>query len=162
MSELAEVKVVDDGFRLPMDPIWAEAAKQAAMLFSYGDLIPHDWLFDALDIRPPKEPFTIEQHRKYAFELLRRVDGFRSVMLTEYQWYLSNVRGEGYRVVPPPQQTAVAMTVLNKELRRSLSKAVNALVHINESVLSLDASKENAEAKAKLAWLGTIGMNRLG
>jgi hypothetical protein len=90
------------------------------------------------------------------------MDGFKSTMLVEYQWYLSNVRGEGYRVVPPPQQTPAAMAVLHRELRKSMVKAMNALVHINEAVLTLDAAKENAEAKAKLAWLGTVGVRRIG
>lgn len=137
---------------LSRDPIWVEAAIQASREFDYGDVIPHDWLLDSLNIEQ-LDSGTADQFRKHSFDLLQKVEGFKRVMLEEHQMYLTNVRGEGYRIVNPPQQTEIAMKSLQRDLQKSIKTAVSALTNINTNLLGLDDFKNNAEAKAKIAWL---------
>ncbi|MBK1719204.1 hypothetical protein [Thiocystis violacea] len=146
---------------LKLHPVWRQAAMEAVATFQYGETIPHDWLLEHLEIESPTGLMTADQHRAGQFELLRRVDGFKDVMLTDYQRYLVNVRGAGYKIIEPPHQTAAALRRLQTDLRKSLNAAMSALVHIDETALSLDASRENAEAKAKLKWFRTVGTKRL-
>lgn len=146
---------------LPLDPIWRQAALDALQTFAYGDIIPHEWLNEHLDIQEPEGRITVEEYRLHAFELLRKVDGFRNELLTQHQRYLVNVRGIGYKIIEPPHQTEAAMCKLQKDLRRTISQAMAALVHINDTALSLDDARENADAKAKLAALRMLHVNQL-
>ncbi len=145
----------------PRDPIWLQAALEAVAAFRYGDLITYGWLHEHLKISAPADVMTAEQFRALSFETLTKVDGFRDALLTNHQRYLSNVRGVGYTIVPPPHQTTEAMTLLQRELHKSVNKAAAALVHINVHALSLADVRDNAEARSKLAWLRTVGMRKL-
>lgn len=145
---------------LPVDPIWAEAARVASETFGYGDLIPHDWLLDQLQLREPKVG-SAATYRRYALDVLTRVEQFKKTMLEDYQRYLVNSRGEGYRIVHPTQQTSAAMGKLQRDLRKSVEKAVSALTHIDAQMLQLENFKENAEARAKVAWLSQQGTKQL-
>jgi hypothetical protein len=146
---------------LPLHPIWIQAAATAVCEFGYGDIIPHAWIYAHLEIEEPKGPITAEKHRTLAFDLLRKMDGFRDAMLEKHLCYLINVRGVGYKVIEPPYQTSAAMLRLQRELSKSLSAAMSALVHVNDTHLSLEDARENSEAKAKLAWLKTVGRKQL-
>jgi len=137
---------------LPLDPIWVEAASKASQTFAYGDVIPHDWLLDSLAIRP-LDFGTADQFKNHSFDMLQKIEGFKKVMLESHQMFLTSVRGEGYKIINPPQQTEVAMKSLQKDLQKSIKSAVSALTNINTSLLGLDDFKSNAEAKAKIAWL---------
>lgn len=137
--------------RLPVDPIWRQAAIDAVDEFEYGDIIPWEWLTEALQLSRPNTLLTPEQFQSLQFEQLTRVDGFRDEMLTQYERYLINVRGIGYKIVEPPHQTREAMVKLHRELRKSVAAAMEALVNINSRMLSLDDSRENADARAKVA-----------
>lgn len=143
-----------------LDPIWVDAAQEAAKAFSYGDVIQHSWLLSALGLNPPAHG-TADQFRKYSFDLLQRVEGFKKTMLEDHQMYLSNVKGEGYRIVHLSHQTGHAMRTLQRELRKSVSRAAEALTHINTQLMQLDDFKENAESRAKLAWLSQQSTKRL-
>jgi hypothetical protein len=146
---------------LQKDPIWLQATEDALHAFAYGDIIPHDWLADHLGIEYPDKPMTLKAYRERDFDLLRKVELFKDELLTKHRWYLTNVRGEGYLIVKPKHQTKTAMGKLQRELRRSVTQAMSALVHINETALSLEESRENAESKAKLAALKTLHLRQL-
>ena len=145
---------------LPVDPVWREAARVASEAFSYGDMIPHDWLLDQLQLKEPKVG-SAATYRRYALDVLTRVEQFKKVMLEEHQRYLVNSRGEGYRIVHPTQQTSAAMTKLQRDLRKSIEKTVSALTNIDTQLMQLEDFKENAEARAKVAWLAQQGIKQL-
>lgn len=148
-------------YSLPLHPIWKNAALLAIQEFNYGDTIPHEWIMTNLEIEEPSGPVTVEKHRKLAFDLLRKVDGFRDILLGEHKRYLVNIRGVGYKIIEPPRQTNAAMRRFEREVGRSLADAMAALEYINDTLLTLDDSRENAEAKAKLAWFRTMGVKQL-
>ena len=147
--------------KLPLDPIWRQAALDACDAFQYGDVIPHEWVIEHLAIHEPERLMSVAEHKQRSFEILQRVEGFKEVMLEDYQRYLSSVRGVGYKIIEPPYQTDAAMRKLQADLHKSLSKAMGVLVHINDTALSIEDAQKNAEAKAKLAWFNTVAAKRL-
>lgn len=144
-----------------IDPVWRQAADDAVHEFDYGEMIPHSWIGEHLEIDPREGKLTIERHRELDFDLLRKMDGFRDALLYEHKRYLVNVRGVGYKIIEPPHQTTAAMRALSRDMRRSIAKAMSALVNIDETALQLDDARENAEARARVAWLNTVGAKRL-
>lgn len=142
-------------------PVWRQAAKEACAQFEYGDTIPMDWIRDHLEIEQPVGLMSAETHRKLSFDLLQKVDGFRTCMLEEHKRMIVNIRGVGYKVVEPPSQTDAAMNRFRREFYKAWGQAMTNLVHINESMLSLDEARANAEAKAKLAWFKSKGVKQI-
>ncbi len=146
---------------LPLDPIWRQAAKDAVCAFRYGDIIPHPWLFAHLHIADPVGKVTREEHHRLAFDLLTKVDGFKDEMLRCHQRYLVNIRGVGYKIIEPPHQTSAAMIRLQKDLRKAISGAMSAVVNINETALSLEDARVNADARAKLGAFASLHIKKL-
>lgn len=139
--------------RLPLDPVWKQAALDAAETFGYGEIIPLDWLDEHLQLAPSAGRLSAEDHAKLSFLRLQRVTRFTDAMLCEHQRYLRNVRGVGYLVVRPENQTAVAMAAMRREISGALVSTMRALVHVNERLLTLEDARLNADAKAKVAYL---------
>lgn len=142
-------------------PVWRQAAKDACAEFAYGDIIPLNWIREHLEIEEPVGLMSAETHRKLSFDLLQKVDGFRTCMIEEHKRMIVNVRGVGYKVVEPPSQTDAAMNRFRREFYKAWGQAMTNLVHINESMLSLDEARANAEAKAKLAWFKSKGVKHI-
>jgi len=146
---------------LPLDPIWRQAAQEVIAEFRYGDIIPLDWLQNHLNIKRPTGAITYLEHQALAFEMLSRIEGLRDELLTRHRRYLQNIRGVGYKIVEPPRQTQVAMAKLQKELRRAIAQTMSALVHVNETALSLEDARANAEARAKVADFALLHQKKL-
>lgn len=146
---------------LTLHPVWRQAAVTAAEAFEYGDIIPLEWIREHLEIDEPVGLLTVERHRELQFDLLQKVENFKAIMLEEHKRFLVNVRGVGYKIIAPPHQTNAAMKRFQREFHKSLQQAMSALVHINESVLTLEDARDNAEAKAKLGYLKAIGKHSL-
>lgn len=146
---------------LKRDPIWRQAALDAQTEFNYGDIIPMAWLKKHLEISEPEGLMSPEKYQDMAFELLSKVDGFREEMLCGYKQMTVNIRGVGYQIIRPPHQTDAAMKKFQREFRRAWHQAMANLVHINESMLTLEDARRNAEARAKLAWFKKDGLKQI-
>ena len=146
---------------LTLHPVWRQAAITAVKAFEYGDIIPLEWIREHLEIDEPVGLMTVERHRELQFDLLQKVENFKTLMLEEHKRLLVNVRGVGYKIIEPPHQTDAAMKRFQREFHKSLQQAMAALVHIDECALSLDDARDNAEARAKLAYFKTLGDRQL-
>lgn len=144
-----------------LDPIWLQAAKDAVLEFGYGELIPREWLQVHLDMPDPAGKVSPDEYRDWAWRWLQRVESFKDCMLRDHKRLLVSVRGTGYRIVRPQEQTGVAMERMASEVRRSMARAMSSLVHINEKMLAMEDAQRNSEARQKLAWLKTVGMKKV-
>ena len=153
MNGLDETEVPAPIETLPKFPVWVQAASDVVTEFDYGDVIPHEWLAAHLELSPREGLMTVNEHRALDFEAMAKMDGLRNTLLEQHQRHLENVRGVGYRVVPPQLQTDAAMRQLTQDMRRSLGKTMKVLLNVNESLLTLDDLRENTEARSKLAWI---------
>lgn len=142
-------------------PVWRQAAAQALAEFDYGDTIPLAWIREHLEIEEPAGLLTVEQHRQLQFDLLQKVENFKAQMLEEHKRLLISVRSVGYKIVEPPHQTDAAMRRFQREFRKSLQQAMAALIHIDESALTLEDARDNADAKAKMAYFKAFGNKHL-
>ena len=144
-----------------LDPLWKQAAIEASQEFAYGETIPHEWIRDSLELSRDDQKMTHQQFNDMALESLRKIEAFKDEMLNVHCRYLVSVRGVGYKVIEPPHQTSAAMKKCHNEIRRSMTSAMKALVNVNESMLSLEETQENSEARGKLAYLASIGQRKL-
>lgn len=118
--------------------------------FADGDLISHDWIYYALDI-PPVNSRT--SARDAQFVLLSRFDAFRDYMLVQRKICFQNVRGQGYRVVPPGEQAQVAAEEAMRLIRRGLDKGDKILTHARTEKMTQEEANRHTSAQIKVGGL---------
>lgn len=153
MNQEAKIRRIGSG-------LIEEVAQQAADIFKYGDMIPHSWILNAFRLEIPEEG-TREMFRKAQFEVLSYTEGFKEDLLERHKMYLKNVRGEGYLVIKPAEQTDTAMEALRDGVRTNIRKAMNALTNVNEALLTIEEMRYRDEATGKIAALSVFSKNRL-
>jgi hypothetical protein len=144
-----------------LDKLFVLAANEAVKSYHYGDVIPKKWLLKKFNIEIP-EVGTKVDYDECAYEYLCNIEAFKEVMLKEHKMYLHSVRGKGYLIVNPAQQTDYAMTRLISNVRAEMTKAVDTLNHINQDLLSFEDIKKRDDAQGKIAAFAAFRQKRLG
>lgn len=122
--------------------------------FKDGDLISRDWILYALDL---SEVRTNED----SLRLLDRMESFRKALLEDHQIALQNVRGKGYRVVPPAEQAEYAARTAAALIEKGLHKGSNLLDNTRMDVLSDDERRRHTDTENRMAGLrGMVNKGR--
>lgn len=119
--------------------------------FQIGDMIPMDWLHEHFRTKPREKCVTPVEYDEERFKFMQEFSRFSSVLLHENQLGLQNIRGEGYRILPPKEQTEFAQEKFNSELERAVGKAHAFLTNVRLDELSDEQRRQNADAQAKLS-----------
>lgn len=141
-------------------PAWKQAVKDFLSMFKYGDLVPHDWLeahFGMLTIEDG-ERLTANAFRARQFAWLAAIEAFKHELLTAHQVCLESVRGEGFRWVPPQEQTGMATVGFERDARKTFRAVGQRLKNIRLGELNDGQRRENIDAVAKISQLR--GMTR--
>ena len=135
-------------------PAWRNAA---AELFSgqygFGDVIPHDVLQEALRLPEPTGKLTRAEWDEWRLQLVAQLDALSDWLLEEKNMCLRSVRGEGYEIIPPADQTEFAMKQGRKRIRAELRKMGRRLSFVDHASLSQDERRSNADALARLSFM---------
>jgi len=94
--------------------------------------------------------------KDYPFKKLSRVQELRERILVEYKIDLKNIRGQGYMVVAPEEQTRLAIDDTIRGIGLAISKGYNRVVNTDVAKLTDESRKENTDAIARLAGLGSM------
>lgn len=140
-------------FELERFPKWRQAVQDFLAEFRYGDLITHQWLAEHFGMPTIGESSTLSAYefRERQFEWLANIEAFKSELLRDHQICLQSVRGEGYRWVPPHEQTSVATEAFEREAGKVYRTAAQRLKNVRVSELTEEQRKENFDAVAKLS-----------
>lgn len=139
---------------LSLYPTWKQAARDfLEAAFPPGSLITHAWLEEHFEMPAPADPMTFKAFQTRQFEWLRNVDSLRTYLLEDHQIYLESIAGEGYRVVPPSEQTKVADGRFEREAARAFQRVTTALENVRVEQLTDAQRRENTDAVAKIAML---------
>lgn len=134
-------------------PAWKEAVERfMEQGFKPGEPILHSWFYAAFGLLMPQECGSIHAAQQAQLRYLANMDGLKSALLEEHNIALRAVRGVGYEIVPPQDQTAWAMTEVRADLRRALRTGTARLAFIQADALTDDQRKENMDARAKLSF----------
>lgn len=125
--------------------------------FNYGDTISHEWLKVYLEI---PEPETLSDVQRVQFLLLSRVEDFKRQLLEEHRLALESVRGVGYRIVPPNDQAAFAVTEAAKLIQKGIEKGMELLEHARHDEMDESARKRHVDAHIKMAGLQQIATQK--
>lgn len=134
-------------------PAWKQAVQDFLAEFSYGDIVPHEWLVQRFGLPEQNERMSAAAFQARQFEWLACIEGFKATLLNEHQVLLHSVRGEGYRWVPPADQTNVAQREFERDASRVFRTAGSRLRNVRVAELTEAQRKENLDAGAKLVAL---------
>ena len=124
-------------------PAWKQAVEIfIASGFDEGDVVPHDWFWENLQIEKPEEDTPLKQAEKLKLEFISQFEALRAALLMVHNVDLKSVRSVGYKIVPARQQAEVAEEDMQIEINKILKKTVR---RINFT----DMNKLNQEDKAK-------------
>lgn len=145
---------------LALFPAWKQAVKDFLAEFKYGDLVSHDWLEDHFGMLTVEdgERLTAAAFKARQFAWLANIEAFKSELLTVHQVCLESVRGEGFRWVPPGEQTGVATRDFERDARKTFRAVGLRLKNLRAGELSDSQRRENVDAIAKVSALR--GMTR--
>jgi hypothetical protein len=135
-------------------PEWREAIKKfTQQAFASGDVLTFEWLYGAFGIARPLPTTQLADAQKAELRFLSQYKEFEDALLREHQIALANVRGVGYRLVPPSEQTGWAEQSGVGEIKKAVRKLGDRLTNVDLTRLSVAGRKENADALARLAML---------
>lgn len=112
-----------------------------------GDLLSLEWLKDTLQV-----PTTGEERDKQ-FAFMSRFGTFKDYLLTQRKVALENVRGRGYRIVPPAEQADFAVDTALKHIRKGLAAGSSLLTHTRTHMLTNEQQSSHVDKQIKLAGL---------
>jgi|SRR5580693_1647877 hypothetical protein len=147
---------MDDDHLTQQYPAWREAITrlvrdhrlQPDALFEFAEL------YDLFLIKRPLPTTPLAEAEKLKLQFLAQFVEFEEALLTEHQVALTNVRGVGYRIVPPHEQTAWAERHGIGEVRKAVRKLSDRLTNVDFVALGAEDRKANADALARLGMLG--------
>lgn len=147
---------MDDVVELRLSPPWKQAVREFVDAnVPPGHVLPISWFEAHFGMEPLAEGATLTARafRERQFTWLRYMDDFRRELLERHQICLVAVHGEGYKVVPPEEQTETAQEGFEREVKRSYRKAALRLKNVQQDKLTEAQRKENIDAIARLAML---------
>jgi hypothetical protein len=118
-----------------------------------GKIISHEWLDQHLRLD--------RRSSDYPFKRLAGVEAFKTQLLVENKIHLHSIRGKGYIIVSPEDQTKVAVDEAMNGIRKSIQKGVLRLTNVDLERLSDDGRKENADAISRVAAIGGMVKRRI-
>lgn len=139
----------------PTMPAWLDRAIKMydKEIRADGDMLSHDWIKFALDIRAPRTLADVEESQ---WVLLTRIDAFRDYLLVDRKVALQNVRGQGYRIVPPAEQARVAVEESMRLVKKGLEKGDKLMTNTRISALTPDEQKRHTDAHLRLCGINDL------
>ena len=129
--------------------------KQVALLIhddiGYGGEISHADLLSMLELETPEGRLTAREHQKYALTKMARIERLKDALLLEYNMLLEVIRGVGYRVVTPHDQTGVVMKDFEKQTSKLNKSAAQKLTCLDTTDLTDQELQENARQRGNVA-----------
>ena len=118
-----------------------------------GKLITHEWLDKHLRLDPNASD--------YPFKRMSGVEAFKTQLLIEHKIHLQSVRGKGYMVIAPENQTRSAIEDAMAGIGKSIQRGVLRLTNVDAERLTDDGRKENTDALSRLAALGGMAKKQI-
>lgn len=123
--------------------------------FLPGQVISHEWIDDHLRLNS-SDPL-------YAWQRFGRICQFKATLMEEHKIHLRSIRGIGYEVIAPQEQTKTAVDDAMRTIGMTLGKAAKRLMNVDVAQLDDSGKKENSDAMSRIAALnGMASHSRIG
>lgn len=135
------------------DPAWKEAVTAFIREgFKPSEPVLHSWFFGAFGIIEPDKCGSVNEAQRAQLAYLGNMEALKKELLEEHQIALRSVRGVGYEIVPPTEQTQWAQQEIKAELGKAVRTGRARLINVQLDMLTDEQKKENMDAQAKLSF----------
>ena len=139
---------------------WLNLVDEISSRFSGGELIPHEWLkkrfgiaeLDFNDFESQGEFIKALQEQQFAY--MACVEKLRCKLLDEMQICISNVWGDGYKIVPSNDQARYGYDGFIKDLKKAMREA-RAIMY-NVAAVDAEQQRKDNDLRAKFAHLAEM------
>lgn len=134
-------------------PAWrnAERAIVEEGQYAFGDMIPFESLYCLLDLPKPPSNARADVMEQWRLRVLQEVTALKREMLTQHNMMLDTEHGVGLRIVMPCEQTAVSESIFRREMTRAMRNHRDRIDNVEQTLLTAEQRRENADARARLA-----------
>lgn len=139
---------------------WFALLAEIANNYSDGRLIPHEWLrwkFGLKELKIEDFPSVkdfVEGIRLQQFAYMSFIDALRWQLLESESLYLRNVRGDGYIILNPNDQTKYGYDRFLKDVRKAIEEA--GLIMNNVKPVSFEQQSKDNDMRAKFSIMQTM------
>ena len=132
-------------------PLWENAVLEFMKLNPKpGMVIDREWLDRQFGIEPPE---SIEEYKQNQLRFLSAFDDFRNCLLRDHLIDLRALRGAGYEVIAPNQQTEIALNVGARNISKELRKMARSIAYVDVAQLNEPERKVHTDGLAKASSL---------
>lgn len=132
---------------------WLELLSEIADRFGDGSLIKHEWLKEKFGLKELvlKDYETVSDFLKaieiQQFAYMTLIDKLRWELLKEYKMYIRNVRGEGYEILRPQDQTQYGYDSFIDDVKKAIRIAGLIMNNVQKVDLTQQAKDNDLRAK---------------
>lgn len=138
-------------------PIWRQAlVKFKDAGFTYDEIVPHEWFYNAFDLVMPPEDMPLKAAERVKLAWLGQFDKLKAALLEQHQIALVSEPGLGYRIVPPRDQSKVALATAVADYKKATRKMVDMATHVNTAMLSADERRQHTDNLARIGAFSTM------
>jgi hypothetical protein len=140
-------------------PEWIILVERVVNEFEIGQLIPHEWLRQMFQINElnmseyPDSKAFIMAVQQQQFEFLSIFESLRRDILRNHSFLLVNIRGQGYRIIHPKDQTQYAYDQLVKDVAKSFKEAGDIMSHVRGNLID---ETQKSHDRALFSKMGTF------
>ena len=137
-------------------PEWIILVERVVNQFDIGQLIPHEWLrqmFQIVELDMSEFPDTktfIIAVQDQQFDFLSIFENLRKDVLKNHNYLLVNVRGQGYRIIHPKDQTQYAYDQLIKDIGKSFKEANDIMTHVRNNIVDETQKSHDRQLFSKM------------
>ena len=132
---------------------WLGLLGEIADKFGNGSLIKHEWLKDKFGLKE----LAIEDYETVSdflkaieiqqFAYMSLVDKLRWELLSEYKMYIRNIRGEGYEILRPEDQTQYGYDSFIDDVKKAIRVAGLIMNNVQKVDFTQQAKDNDLRAK---------------
>lgn len=119
---------------------------------TYGDIITHEEMYNLIGVPMPEKLTGFRDIKQAQLAYIHNVEKIRRELLEEDQMDMQNVRGIGYQIVNPNEQTSKAMGDMMADIKRVLRRTAGRIGFVDLARLSAEEQRENTDARARLSF----------
>jgi hypothetical protein len=137
-------------------PPWRQAILDfMAAGFKPGDIVPHAWLAEhfGMPVLHDATTLSVAEYRDRQFQWLANIEAMKAELLEQHQIFLCSVFGQGWRWVPPHEQTGEAVKKFERDARHAYRQVGMRLTHLRIAELTDGQRRENSDAIGRLSLL---------
>ena len=132
---------------------WMSLMSEIAVMYGDGGMIKHEWLKDKFGLKELalEDYETVSDFLKaieiQQFAYMSLVDKLRWELLSEYKMYIRNIRGEGYEILRPEDQTQYGYDSFIDDVKKAIRVAGLIMNNVQKVDLTQQAKDNDLRAK---------------